>query len=146
MLANLRLDDRLEADKLDVALLGGEKRQLFGVVHVKASIAERRTDDVPMSHALVQAGYFSPLWTMDCKATPAALPVNRGELGSDTGPKSAKRKDIEDDGYFSGCFSYNWNTKPTSQDHKGPGFVSVCGFADPNDDFARAAIAAWEAR
>jgi transcriptional regulator with XRE-family HTH domain len=49
------VDDRLEADKADVLLLGtdGNETHLFGIVHVKASFAERRTDDVPMSKALV---------------------------------------------------------------------------------------------
>lgn len=71
--------DRLEADKIDVVLSGGRDRIFFGVVHVKASFAERRTDDVPMSGALTRTGYTSPLWTMDCKSMPAMRPRNRGE-------------------------------------------------------------------
>jgi transcriptional regulator with XRE-family HTH domain len=146
LLKELNVEERLEADKLDVALLGGPKKALFGVVHVKASFAERRTDDVPMSQALVRAGYFSPLWTMDCKATPGSQPINRGELGKPGERKSAKRKDIEDDGYFSGCFSYNRNTVPTPPDHMGPSFVAVCDFSDPDDSFSRAVINAWSSR
>src|SRR5690606_6534554 len=110
---------RLEHDKVDVVLSGrydGEER-CFGVVHVKASFAERRTDDVPMSAALTRAGYASPLWTMHAKAMPSRHPINKGELGRPLTPGSstgsAKRKDIELDGYFSACFSYNTNTAPT---------------------------------
>lgn len=144
MLRRLGLPNRIEADKLDVALLGGSDRRFFGAVHVKASFAERRTDDVPMSQELVRGGFFSPLWTMDCKATPAAAPVNRGELGKADGNRSAKRKDIEDDGFFSGCFSYNANTQPTATSHQDAHKVHVCDFTDPDDAFARAVIKAWE--
>lgn len=142
LLARLEIDHRMEADKIDVLLSvgSGNTERLIGVVHVKASFAERRTDDVPMSHALVQAGYISPLWTMDCKSTPSVNPVNRGELGkvfSGTGEdnRSAKRKDIEDDGYFSACFSYNSNTLPTPAAYASQGRVVVCSFSNPNDDF-----------
>ena len=84
IIAKLGLDSRLEADKVDVLLTGDSNRGevFFGVVHVKASFAERRTDDVPMSRDLIRAGYSSPLLTMDCKATPDAEPNNRGELGA----------------------------------------------------------------
>jgi transcriptional regulator with XRE-family HTH domain len=118
LVAQLDVRDRLESDKIDVLLsadVGQGAEVCFGVIHVKASFAERRTDDVPMSRALIEAGYTSPLWTMDCKSVPAAAPVNRGELGQPYGEpdrRSAKRRDIEDDGYFSACFSYNRNALP----------------------------------
>lgn len=150
-ISQLAVADRLEADKMDVLLLGdneGEAR-CFGVVHVKASFAERRTDDVPMSKALVDAGYCSPLWTMDCKSTPGKEPVNRGELGAPmvdgVDKRSAKRKDIEDDGYFSACFSYNRRTRPTPSDQPARGRIYVCDFSDPaGDAFARFVINAWK--
>jgi hypothetical protein len=49
---------------------------------------------------------------MDCKGTPSNYPQNKGELGvafidGSQDKRSAKRKDIEDDGFFSACFSYN---------------------------------------
>ena len=117
----------------------------FGVIHVKASFAERRTDDVPMSTALVEAGYTSPMWTMDCKSGPSATPVNRGELGAvlsaTTDPRSAKRKDIEDDGYFSACFSYNQNTIPTPAEQTARARIIVCDFQNPNDAFGQFIIA-----
>jgi transcriptional regulator with XRE-family HTH domain len=140
---------RLEADKADVLLLGEQKGKthFFGVVHVKASFAERRTDDVPMSKALVDAGYISPLWTMDCKSGPGAQPVNRGELGgvlADRDNRSAKRIDIEDDGYFSACFSYNRNTKPTPPAQKAKARVHVCDFTNPKDAFSDFIIKGWK--
>ena len=140
-----RLDvgDRLEADKIDVVLTGGEDKRFFGVVHVKASFAERRTDDVPMSTALTRARYTSPLWTMDCKSMPAALPTNGGELGEIQGRRSAKRKDIEDEGYFTGCFSFNRNTRPSAGNLAPERRVYVCDFQDPDDTFSRFILERW---
>lgn len=142
LLEGIDIGHRLEADKMDVLLTVGNAatERLIGVVHVKASFAERRTDDVPMSHALVNAGYISPLWTMDCKSAPSAHPVNRGELGATfngqgTDNRSAKRKDIEDDGFFSACFSYNRNTLSTPADYRAQARVFVCDFSNPNDIF-----------
>lgn len=142
LLRHIKISHRLEADKMDVLLTvgTGAEERLFGVVHVKASFAERRTDDVPMSQALVNAGFVSPLWTMDCKSSPGTYPVNRGELGvifDGTGSdgRSAKRKDIEDDGFFSACFSYNKNTLPSSSNLLSRSKVLVCDFSDPEDAF-----------
>lgn len=142
LLSDIDVGHRLEADKMDVLLTVGNEstERLIGVVHVKASFAERRTDDVPMSHALVSAGYISPLWTMDCKSTPSASPANQGELGvvfsgQGTDARGAKRKDIEDDGYFSACFAYNRNTRPTPLDYQARARVIICDFADSNDAF-----------
>jgi len=152
LLKQLKISERLEADKVDVLLTGEYKgvTHCFGVVHVKASFAERRTDDVPMSKALVDAGYVSPLWTMDCKSTPSATPENRGELGgtkdANSDPRSAKRKDIEDDGYFSACFSYNRNTKPTPTGQKAKAKVIVCDLCSPDDAFSQFIIQSWQKR
>lgn len=151
-LGHLETDDRLEADKADVLLVGMTdiEQVCFGVVHVKASFAERRTDDVPMSKALVEAGYCSPLWTMDCKSSPSPTPINRGELGpakpiDGIDRRSAKRKDIEDDGYFSACFSYNRNTVPTPDEQDATGRIINCDFTNPSDDaFVRFIREEWE--
>jgi transcriptional regulator with XRE-family HTH domain len=155
-LNTMKVSERLEADKMDVLLLGtkGTKNGvneeiIFGVIHVKASFAERRTDDVPMSKALVDAGYVSPLWTMDCKSTPSARPRNRGELGAikiegEKDKRSAKRKDIEDDGYFSACFSYNWNTLPTPKGQVSKAKVIVCDFKNPDDEFSKFIVEGWK--
>lgn len=147
----LQFNDRIESDKVDVLLTAvhNGKRHFFGVVHVKASFAERRTDDVPLSRTLIEAGYFSPLWTMDCKSTPSVTPVNRGELGvtwdgSENDIRSAKRKDIEDDGYFSACFSYNKNTNATPQKYCALRRVYNCDFSNPDDEFLKMVIEHWE--
>jgi len=150
LLAQVKIDERLEADKADILLTGkiNGNTILFGVVHVKASFAERRTDDVPMSQALVKAGYCSPLWTMDCKATPSATPVNKGELGkaktNSDDKRSAKRKDIEDDGFFSACFSYNTNTISTPEEQDSSASIFNCDFRNPNNDiFTQFIIKEW---
>lgn len=154
LLGQLRISGRLEADKVDVVLSGRaddrSEPRCFGAVHVKASFAERRTDDVNLSRALIEAGYCSPFWTMDCKSTPSADPANRGELGEllaeADDPRSAKRKDFEVDGFFSGCFSYNATTKPTPRGQKHVASrVHVCDFSDPDDDFSRFLLAEWDA-
>lgn len=144
---SMALSDRVEADKIDVVLTGDTPTgpKFFGVVHVKASFAERRTDDVPLSISLVRAGYTSPLWTMDCKSMPGPSPVNRGELGDAAGRRSAKRKDIEDEGYFSGCFSYNQHTQPSPQILPPERRVHVCNFANPDDAFSQFIISRWQA-
>jgi hypothetical protein len=148
IIKGLKVGDRLEADKIDVVLSGDHQGQqkFFGVVHVKASFAERRTDDVPMSLALVKHGFTSPLWTMDCKSTPSATPTNRGELGDAEGDRrSAKRKDIEDEGYFSGCFSYNKNTAPSGKKIPPERTIYVCDFRNPDDAFSKFIIQRWRA-
>ena len=126
----------------------GGKRMFFGVCHVKASIAERRTDDVPLSRALIDGGFTSPFLTMDCKSGPSKDPVNRGELGEVLGAgndqRSAKRKDIEDDGYFSACFSYNANTLPTPARQRAKARIFVCDFRNPDDAFAQFIIGEWK--
>ncbi len=147
IVSRLQLKGRVEADKIDVTLTGNHqgKERFFGVVHVKASFAERRTDDVPMSGSLARAGFTSPLWTMDCKSMPSATPANRGELGTPRGSRrSAKRKDIEDEGYFTGCFSYNKNTIETTRKKPPERRVYVCDFRDPDDAFSRFILKRWQ--
>ena len=105
-------DPTVIPDKVDILLLDkrGASTKPWGVVHVKASLAERRTDDVPMSRALIAAGLMSIFWTLDVKSMPARNPVNRGEFGAEvSGKASDKRRDIEVHRHFSACFSYNSN-------------------------------------
>jgi transcriptional regulator with XRE-family HTH domain len=146
LVQTLNLTDRVEADKVDVVLTGDTPngQKLFGVVHVKASFAERRTDDVPLSAALTKAGYTSPLWTMDCKSMPGPNPVNRGELGGVEGRRSAKRKDIEEEAFFTGCFSYNTNTFASAANLPVERRVNVCNFSNPDDVFSRFIISRWQ--
>jgi len=147
VVASLDLTDRIEADKIDLVLFGRNSTVpvFFGVVHVKASFAERRTDDVPLSIALSKGGFTSPLWTMDCKSAPGVHPENRGELGQIGTARSAKRKDIEDEGYFTGCFSYNRNTLPSPLSLPAERRVYVCDFSNPDDAFSRFIISRWQA-
>jgi transcriptional regulator with XRE-family HTH domain len=150
LLSQITVPDRLEASKVDLILTGDKNGQelCFGVVHVKASFAERRTDDVPLSQSLIRAGYTSPLWTLDCKSMPASAPTNKGELGQPrTSPvdrRSAKRKDIEDDGFFSACFSYNTNTLPTPLTQDARARIFVCDFRSPDDYFGRFLVEEWK--
>jgi transcriptional regulator with XRE-family HTH domain len=151
LLDQLDVPSRLEVDKVDVVLSGrtdSNEPKCFGVVHVKASFAERRTDDVELSRGLVGAGYCSPFWTMDCKSSPGLAPVNRGELGEllseADDSRSAKRKDFEVDGFFSACFSYNQRTKATPEKQDVAARVYVCNFKDPNDDFSSFVRTEWE--
>ena len=134
-------DPRIVPDKADVLVtynFGDSSEKLLGVVHVKASIAERRTDDVPMSQALIEAGYLSIFWTMDSKAFPSPNPVNRGEFGEvDSANISDKRRDLEEHGHFSACFSYNRHTLPTPGDRDVQSRIFVCDFTNPDDHFSR---------
>ena len=133
-------DSRIVPDKADVLIsfVSNGKEKLLGVVHVKASIAERRTDDVPMSQALINAGYLSVFWTMDAKSFPSNQPVNRGEFGEiDHSQVSDKRRDFEEHGHFSACFSYNKNTVPTLDSNNAQARIFVCNFTDPDDKFSR---------
>ncbi len=140
---------RLEQAKVDVLLTAdhGGSETFFGVVNVKASFAERRTDDVPLSEALMGAGYTSIFWTMDCKSVPSARPINRGELGkaraTDRDQRSAKRRDFEVEGSFSACFSYNDRTDPTPPNQEAVARVFVASFADPDDPFTEFVAAEW---
>ena len=131
-------DPRVVPDKADILVTHGTgpDEELLGVVHVKASIAERRTDDVPMSQALIQAGYLSVFWTMDSKSFPSTRPVNKGEFGDTDGEVSDKRRDFEEHGHFSACFSYNTNTLPTV-DENAAAKIFVCNFKDPDDHFSQ---------
>ena len=64
----------IRADKLDIALVGRRSvssgDELFGIVHAKVSIAERRTDDIPMSEAVLREDYPSFMMLMDAKSYP----------------------------------------------------------------------------
>ena len=142
-------DTRIVPDKADVLILyvlRGSAR-LLGVVHVKSSIAERRTDDVPMSQALIGTGHLSVFWTMDSKSFPSQSPTNLGEFGeAGTAEISDKRRDFEEHGHFSACFSYNKNTQPTLDAKEVAARIFVCDFTNPDDRFARFLIDALHDR
>ncbi|MGN6236596.1 helix-turn-helix domain-containing protein [Dyella sp.] len=133
-------------EKADVLLIDTTTSECFGVVHVKASLAERRQADQSFSEALLAKNYFSPFLTMDCKSFPSATPINKGELGpvktKAADPRINKRLDFEEEGYFSGCFSYNSNTIPTPANQKATARVYRMDFRNPDDAFSQAAITA----
>jgi hypothetical protein len=75
-LKELEIDGRVGGSKLDMVLrvrVAEGVWAAFGGVHVKASLAERVSDDVPCSRAMMASGYFSPLWTLDVKSFPPTV-------------------------------------------------------------------------
>jgi hypothetical protein len=116
VLTEMGLEAVVGAGKLDTVLrdVDGPPSATFGSGHIKASLAERVSDDVPASRELMGHGFFSPLLTMDVKSFPAPHGdyVNRGELGSPDDP-SEKRKYIEIHGAFDNCYSFNTRTMPS---------------------------------
>ncbi|SET33326.1 helix-turn-helix domain-containing protein [Geodermatophilus poikilotrophus] len=151
LLSQMGVVDVAGSDKADVIAVGHlrNRHEAFGVIHVKASFAERRTDDVPLSQQLIARGYASPLVTMDCKATPSPNPLNRGELGPAQGGDervSAKRLDIERDRKFDACFSYNTNTISTPEGQRASARIHVCDFSDPDDVFSAYLLRKWRDR
>ncbi|MGO9167405.1 MAG: BsaWI family type II restriction enzyme [Candidatus Sulfotelmatobacter sp.] len=115
-LKEIGLENKVGDSKLDMVLRVQTAERVcavFGGVHVKASLAERVSDDVPCSRAMMAAGYFSPLWTLDVKSFPPPGDlVNRGELGTPARP-SDKRKYVEVHGDFDHCYSANARTAPS---------------------------------
>lgn len=145
--------DKVGKSKLDIVLTGqcnNSNRKVFGGIHVKASIAERIADDIPASQAMMNAGFFTGLATLDMKAFPPPHgdEVNRGELqfpqrANDT---SDKRNYFERDGLFHACYSYNLRTPPSiNSSVLAP--IRTLKFSDPKPDmFMQDVIEAWEQR
>lgn len=117
-LSQMGLTDLVGGSKLDIALYGkfGDREVVFAGIHLKASLAERVSDDVPCSEAMIKKGYSSYLVTLDAKSFPPPLGdlVNRGELGT-IANASDKRKYIEMHGSFSACYSYNLRSVPSGE-------------------------------
>ena len=130
------------SDKLDVALYLDDTDAIFGGVHVKASLAERVSDDVPCSRAMMQKGFFSPLWTLDVKSFPPPHGdlVNRGELGTSSAP-TEKRKYVEIHGDFDNLYSANARSIATPTEAAFKKRIVVIDPANQPDLFAREVIA-----
>jgi hypothetical protein len=117
-LAEMGIEASVGAAKLDMTLHffwhPEDRWIIFGGVHVKASLAERVSDDIPASRAMMKAGYYSPLWTLDVKSFPPPHGdlINRGEFGTLANP-SEKRKYIEQHGDFDACFTANSRSVPS---------------------------------
>ena len=118
-LKDMGIQDQVGGSKLDLSIRAyGE---IIGGIHAKASLAERVSDDIPASRAMMKAGFLSALVTLDVKSFPpsstvsnARAFVNRGELGTPETP-SDKRKYIEHHGEFDLCLSYNSRTVPSPE-------------------------------
>lgn len=143
-LKEMGIQAKVGAAKLDMALYRKtqeEEWEIFGGVHVKASLAERVSDDVPASRAMMRRGYFSPLWTLDVKSFPPPHGdlINRGELGTPAAP-SEKRKYIEEHGEFDGCYSANTRTVPSAgKTTSGKRIYTLNLFTQP-DEFAQSIV------
>lgn len=154
LLAPLKLGADAKPEKADVIAVGGinsDKPRCFGVIHVKASFAERRNADLALSRALMARGFVSPFVTMDSKASPGTKPVNRGELGAPWSEKGddlrgPKRREIELERNFDACFSFNANTIPTPEGQDAAARIVRLGFNEPNDAFVRHLANAWAHR
>lgn len=135
--------------KLDVALYlaSTEGREIFGGVHVKASLAERVSDDVPASRAMMKRGLFSPLWTLDVKSFPPPHGdlVNKGELGSREAP-SEKRRYIEEHGDFDNCYSANRRSVPSAGSTASGRRIYTLNLSEQPDQFASDVISFVQGR
>lgn len=149
-LAEMGISATVGAAKLDMTLHfhnGQGKLVIFGGVHVKASLAERVSDDIPASRAMMGAGYYSPLWTLDVKSFPPPNGdlINRGEFGSLAVP-SEKRRYIEEHGEFDACYAANSRSIPSlAATPSGKRIYSIRMSVQPDqfsqDVIARAAVA-----
>ena len=146
-LKEMGLTGKVGDSKLDLVLYGNHegKKVVFGGVHSKASLAERVSDDVPCSEAMMKQGFASFLYTFDSKSfpPPAGDLVNRGEMGTKEQP-SDKRKYIEEHGSFDACFSYNLRTIPSLESTPSGKRIFVCSLKPTEDVFPSKIIAAWE--
>lgn len=139
-LAALGLGGSVGNSKLDIAIAKKSEKgaKTVGGVHVKASLAERVSDDVPASAAMMKAGYLSILWTLDVKSFPPPHGnlVNKGELGTPDKP-SDKRQYIEQHGSFDACFSYNLRSLPSPQHTASGKRIFVQNLSPQPDAFVR---------
>jgi len=149
-LTRFGIGDKVGDSKLDVCLakiITDDAQIPFGGVHVKASLAERISDDIPCSRALQRKGFLSPLWTLDIKSFPPPHGdlVNRGELGSPDAP-SEKRKYVEIHGDFDNCYTANTRSIASGPKTRSAKRIIVLNLANQPDRFAQDVIAAAKAR
>jgi transcriptional regulator with XRE-family HTH domain len=146
-LRQMGIQDQVGGSKLDIALYGqvNGKMVAFGGIHAKASLAERVSDDVPCSVAMMKKGLSSYLVTLDAKSFPPPTGdlVNRGELGSIVNP-SDKRAYIESHGSFDACFSYNLRSVPSQAKTQSGRRIYVSTFNSQTDPLPGVVEAAWK--
>jgi hypothetical protein len=144
-LADMGIQATVGAAKLDMTLhldAGQNRWAIFGGVHVKASLAERVSDDIPASRAMMTAGYYSPLWTLDVKSFPPPHGdlINRGEFGSLATP-SEKRRYIEEHGEFHACYTANSRSIPSLAATPSGKRIYTINLSNQPDQFAQDVIA-----
>lgn len=135
------------SSKTDLILEGSHAATLhrFGVIHCKASIAERLTDDVPASRTLMRQGIWSAIATMDAKMFPPPHGdgVVRGELGLNA---RDKRKYFEIAGQFSACYSFNLRTPASATKTKSGRRITSQSFTELQPDpLVKDICAVWDA-
>lgn len=145
-LSEIGIQGEVGGSKLDIALYGKVKDKfvIFGGIHAKASFAERVSDDVPCSVAMMNRGLSSYLVTLDAKSFPPPNGdlINRGELGSIENP-SDKRAYIESHGSFNACFSYNLRSVPSQGKTKSGRLIHVSTFNPRTDQLPIVLEKAW---
>lgn len=145
-LREMGIHDEVGGSKLDLALYGRYQGRdyIFGGIHVKASLAERVSDDVPCSEAMMRKGHTSILLTLDAKSFPPPQGdlVNRGELGSPNAP-SDKRAYIESHGAFSACVCYNTRSLPSNPQTQSGKRIYVSTFEHDDDPLPNIIRSAW---
>ena len=137
----------LGSSKTDLVLEAGSKDdpEVFGVIHVKSSIAERLTDDAPASSALIEQGFWSSVVTMDGKMFPP--PHGNGVVNGELGETKAgdKRRYFEVAGQFSGCYSFNLRTPPSLATTPSGSRIYALSFSEPQPDvLVKDIVKAWE--
>lgn len=147
-LNEMGIQGEVGGSKLDIGLYGmvNGKLKIFGGIHAKASLAERVSDDVPCSVAMMSKGLSSYLVTLDAKSFPPPNGdlVNRGELGTLANP-SDKRAYIESHGSFDACFSYNLRSVPSPANTQSLRKIHVSTFNPKKDPLPGIVVAAWKA-
>jgi hypothetical protein len=145
-LSEMGIQNEVGGSKLDIALYGtiNGRQVIFGGIHAKASLAERVSDDVPCSEAMMRKGLSSYLVTFDAKSFPPPVGdlVNRGELGTLDAP-SDKRAYIESHGSFTACFSYNLRTTPSGASTTSGRKIFVSTFNPQTDLLPKTIQTAW---
>ena len=119
---------------------------VIGGLHIKASLAERVSDDIPASRVMMSAGFESMLLTLDVKSFPplAALGfdqnirrlINIGEFGTPERP-SDKRRYVENHGDFTAGFSYNSRTIHSPEETASGRRIFVVDPSSQPDPFVR---------
>jgi len=143
------LSGEVSSSKLDIALWGTTadgKKAIFGGIHIKASLAERVSDDIPCSKAMMAKGYLSILFTFDAKSFPPPHGdlVNRGEFGSVATP-SDKRIYIESHGAFDVAMTYNTRIEESPAKTKSGKRVIISNMKPSEDKMPLFILNCWKA-